>query len=746
MKPKLKIPFLFVAGFVTTVFLADALTQNRGPRRGLPDLPDAITSFGAAVVGEHLYVYSGHTGRAHNYSKNNYSEHFRRLNLNWSGDWEELPMQDPVQGSALVAYDGAIYRVGGVFARNEPKDDDDMHSTDRFARYDPEKKEWTDLTPLPEKRSSLDAAVLDGKIYVIGGWKLAGVAEDAKWGEDYWVADLTKDEIVWESLPKAPFTSRAVAVAATDKYVYTIGGMSDEDSTTAKVYIYDPAAKEWSEGPDFPGAGRLKGFGASAFGIGNKVWASGFDGRVFSLKDGAEEWTDTEYDLETPRFFHRLLPGTKDNLLFLGGAGEDGHMKSMEAVELTTLEAAHAAEKAEAEPAESASATGSKSWPGFRGNGGSHSEAKNLPLKWSEESSVAWSQELDGYGQSSPVVYGDHVIVTSVLGDNKETVRIDCLDLKSGEPVWTQSFDASQQVKKSTYVSQAAPTPVVDGERVYAFFESGDVIALSHEGELIWKRSLTKDFGEFAGNHGVGASAALASSGLIVLVDHDGPSYLICLDLETGEDVWKVDREKRVSWSSPIVAGSGDDEEILISSNGVAESYKATDGTRKWIFEGIEGNTVASPGVSGSHVIVGSSDRGESIAIPRDSSGELGKDAVVWTAEKSASSFGSPLVHDGLVYFVNKAGVAFCNNLEDGSLNWALRLPASCWASPVAAGNRIYFFSTNGTTTVLEANAEKPVELAVSELPTEDRVYGVAFVDANILVRTGSEVVCLRAM
>lgn len=600
------------------------------------------------------------------------------------------------------------------------------------------------MAPLPAPRSSLDAAVLDGKLYVIGGWQLDGSSDDAVWGENYWVIDLTKEDAKWENLPKAPFKARAVAVAATENLVYVIGGIDGEGSTSSDVYIYDPKAERWSSGPAIPSESRMKAFGSSAFGIGDKVWFSGYDGRVLSIADGDEKWADTGYDLEIPRFFHRLIPGVKDDLLFIGGSGKEGHMTSIESVELTTLEARHSAEKASGDKGKTTTAEGETTWPGFRGTGGSGSNARDLPLEWSEESNIAWSFDMAGYGQSSPVVWGDHVFVTSVEGDNKETVRVDCLDLKTGEPKWSKSLEASQKVAKSNYVSQGAPTPVVDGDRVYAFFESGDVVALSHEGEVAWQRSLTKDFGDFGGNHGVGASAVLASSGLILLVDHDGPSYLVCLDLKSGKDVWKVDRERRVSWSSPIVIGSGENEQILISSNGVAESYRTDDGKQNWIFDGIEGNTVASPSAAADRVVIGSSDRGETLALKADGSGTLDESAIAWTAEKSASSFGSPLVHDGLVYFVNRAGVAFCNNLGDGSLNWSLRLPAGCWASPVAAGDRIYFFSTNGTTTVLQANPEKPVQLAVSELPTEDRVYGVAFVDGNILVRTASRVVCLR--
>ena len=387
---------------------------------------------------------------------------------------------------------------------------------------------------------------------------------------------------------------------------------------------------------------------------------------------------------------------------------------------------------------------GQRTWPGFRGPGNSLSQASSLPLSWSDEENIAWKVDLDGYGQSSPVIWEEKVFVTSVEGANKETLKVDCFRLDSGEMLWSRNFEASQKVEKSMYVSQSAPTPVVDADSVYAFFESGDVIALTHDGEKRWSRSLTNDYGKFAGNHGVGSSPALSSTGLVILIDHDAPSYLICLDPATGKNLWKVDRKARVSWSSPIAARVEGSEKILISSNGVAESFDAITGEQDWVFEGIDGNTVASPSAGGGVVIVGSSKKGECRAIPLDGTGKLNEGQVAWVAEESSSSFGSPLVHGNEVYFVNRAGITFCNDLNTGANHWSLRLPASCWASPIAFGDRIYFFSTNGTTTVLEATPKQPAELGNSSLSTDSKVYGVAAVNGNLVFRMESRLVCVR--
>ncbi|MCS7046072.1 MAG: PQQ-like beta-propeller repeat protein, partial [Gemmataceae bacterium] len=150
--------------------------------------------------------------------------------------------------------------------------------------------------------------------------------------------------------------------------------------------------------------------------------------------------------------------------------------------------------------------TPTQTWPSFRGGGSSVSTAKNLPLKWSPTENLAWVAPLPGYGQSSPVVWGNRAFVTAIDGSEKEKLFVVAVDMKSGQVAWQREFPASQKGKNNPIMSRAAPTPVVDKEAVYAFFESGDVIALTHTGVVKWQRFLTKDYGPFKNNHGLGSS------------------------------------------------------------------------------------------------------------------------------------------------------------------------------------------------------------------------------------------------
>lgn len=241
------------------------------------------------------------------------------------------------------------------------------------------------------------------------------------------------------------------------------------------------------------------------------------------------------------------------------------------------------------------SASPPETWPAFRGSGDSITQAKQLPLKWSATENIAWTAKLPGYGQSSPVVWKDKVFVIAIEGESKETLHVLCLDLASGRITWQKQFQASQRIKSSDYVSKGAPTPVVTADRVFAMFESGDLLAFDHSGKELWRRDLVKDFGPFTGNHGLGSSPVPAGDSLLILVAQGSP-YLLSVDMTTGKDQWRTEHAFGSSWSSPSVYIGTDKKPIaLVSSSGVAAAFDVKSGEKIWDMSGLSGNTVASP-------------------------------------------------------------------------------------------------------------------------------------------------------
>ena len=382
-------------------------------------------------------------------------------------------------------------------------------------------------------------------------------------------------------------------------------------------------------------------------------------------------------------------------------------------------------------------------WKEFRGNGSSLlSSREQLPREWSDQNNLSWSIVTPGYGQSSPVIFDQHVFVTSVEGLRKETLSLSAFDLSNGKALWNHGAAPAQSIRDSDMISKAAPTPVADATGVYAFFETGNLVALDHRGQLRWERRLTEEFGQFGGRHGIGSSLRLCQSGVMALVAHDGPSYLICVDPRTGKTVWKTDRRNKVSWTTPAIATHDGLEVALVSSGDRVEGYDTRDGSPLWTLNGFERAFVASPTPIPGGAIIGSSQKGWTGAI-RFGSNARSTPEIVWRATEASANFNSPLVHRSRVYMVNRVGVAFCLDLKSGQEVWHQRLKGPCWASSIGIGELVYFFGVDGVVEVFRA-ADMPVKIAENRLSAQSRLYGVAVRNGRLLLRFGRRLACIQ--
>lgn len=420
-------------------------------------------------------------------------------------------------------------------------------------------------------------------------------------------------------------------------------------------------------------------------------------------------------------------------------------------------------------------------WPGFLGAGNDAGDASSLPLQWGPEKNIAWTVDLPGHGQSSPVAWDGRVFVTSVEGPNKDHCLVHCYQISDGSLLWKASIDSSDPVKDSLYVSRAAPTPVVDGNGLYAFFESGDLVAYTLDGKQRWKRSLSEDYGKFKNEFGLGASLAQTDDRIFALVDDDGPSYVVAIGKNDGEVLWKRDRTPRRSWSSPAIITVDGKPQLVVSSAGPVIAYDPETGADLWEYSSVGGNTGTTPiDLKQGRIMIaaGEGRDGKDVELARKSNvvlqierGEHGYSAKpVWYAEGAAPSWASPIEHQGCTYWVNRAGVVFCFDTQSGALNYKQRTAQSCWATPFPAGDRVYFFGKDGTTTILASGPKfevlsenklwdpeslKPKEDAGKGEPTEERrqaaaqfsgpiQYGYSVVGGNLLIRTGEKLYCVR--
>lgn len=323
-----------VRHYATLVFDAGAAAQSstqsateRVATR-FATLPEATSSFGAAVSDGWLYVYGGHVVPTHSYSTEAVSGKFNRLRLADGKTWERLPDGPPLQGMNLAAYGGKIYRIGGMQPQNKPGEPQDIRSVADVARFDPATGKWEALPPLPVPRSSHDVVVVGNTLVVVGGWTLKG-KEKTEWPDSIELLDLSAPTLTWTRAPQ-PFKRRALVATATDGKVYVLGGFDEKSQVVHSTTVYDVASRTWSSGPDLPG-GSMNGFGPAATVVSGSVFVSVDDGGLYRMNTSAQGWTKVAQ--ATPRIVHRLVTDG-NRVLVLGGARSGKNSDLVEAIEV----------------------------------------------------------------------------------------------------------------------------------------------------------------------------------------------------------------------------------------------------------------------------------------------------------------------------------------------------------------------------------------------------------------------------
>ncbi|MFT3926039.1 MAG: kelch repeat-containing protein [Myxococcales bacterium] len=285
----------------------------------VPLMPHAVTSFGAVAQGNALYALGGYAGVPHAYSREGQSGALWRYPLA-SGEaqasaspvgWTELPALEPAQGMPLVVLRDGLVSVGGMRALNTRDQPEHIVSLSEARSFDLASQHWQSLPPLPEARSSHALVALGDRLYVVGGWTLSGARKDGKFADTMFVYDAARG--AWQSMPQ-PFRLRALAAAVLDGKLVVLGGMNADAKTSQEVHVFDPATQAWSRGPDLPG----DGFGIAATSNGDSLFASARDGVLWALDDVSGTWRNAK-KLAFPRFFHQLVMPDATHVVALGG-------------------------------------------------------------------------------------------------------------------------------------------------------------------------------------------------------------------------------------------------------------------------------------------------------------------------------------------------------------------------------------------------------------------------------------------
>lgn len=397
----------------------------------------------------------------------------------------------------------------------------------------------------------------------------------------------------------------------------------------------------------------------------------------------------------------------------------------------------------------SATAQAENSWPSFQNAGKSVIAEAAIPVEWSAEKNVAWQTPIEGYGQSTPVVSGDQIVITSTSGDQKEKYHVVAYALTTGQKIWQRDFDNPSPAENNAFNSRAASSPVADSNGYVTLFAGGLLAAVGNDGNVRWERNLFTEFGQIEANNGLGASLEQDDENVFVWIERKSDPYLMAVKKSTGETVWKVEGLGGASWATPRLVPTADGNHLVCSANGSLVGFDPSTGNKLWEFTDIEGNNSCTPAPLGDgKFLIGSGTVSSNgvIQIAKQADGTFSA-AYVWQAKKASSNFGSPIAAGGKACFVNRGGVLFLLDLVTGEEVTTARIGVGGLdATPLAVGNNLYVFGTKGETAVVSLTDGK--QLAKNTLWTATgggggpgnfgpALYAAAAVPPYLILRRG---------
>ena len=370
-------------------------------------------------------------------------------------------------------------------------------------------------------------------------------------------------------------------------------------------------------------------------------------------------------------------------------------------------------------------------WRQFRGNDGSSVAASSrLPVTLDDGTNLAWRRDLPGKGVSGAIVVGDRVFVTASSGVGEDRLHVLAFSVASGEPLWERQFWATGRTICHPTSAVAAPTPSSDGQRIYAFYSSNDLVCLDLDGNLQWLRGFTYDSPTAANDTGMASSPLVVDGTVVVQIESQGDSFCAGIDVLTGATLWRVERGQAANWASPVsLSRSGEKELVLLQSGGELSAHDPRSGEQRFLVDG-EYDVIASTVTSERLMIVPS----EGLTALRAEPGS--EYELLWQENQLRPSNASPVVHEGRVYVVNGAGVLVCGDTATGDVLWRVRLKGPFWATPVVAGGHIYCVNQDGVVHVVRLGEEGEL---VSRFELEESVLATpAVADDAIFLRSNA--------
>jgi outer membrane protein assembly factor BamB len=390
---------------------------------------------------------------------------------------------------------------------------------------------------------------------------------------------------------------------------------------------------------------------------------------------------------------------------------------------------------------------GAKFWPRWRGPSGQGYVAPGRYTNWwSPTAKIKWRTAIPGSANSSPIVWGDRIYVTTAESDGAKLSLL-AFNRADGRRVWEAVVPQQGVERVHAKNGYASATPISDGRRIYASFGRHGLVAFDLKGQIVWHRR----FGVIDNYHGPAGSPVLYKDRLFLYQDHNGSSeqraFVAAFDAETGKTLWETPRTESVGWGTPVVISTGARDELVVNSQRRVAAYDPQSGKELWTVKGMTFEVIPTP-VVGENLLFASSGRaGPTFAIRPGGSGDVTGTHVAWSTQRGSPFVPSGLVYDGLLYLINDMqSILTVQDAKTGTLVYQGRLGVAqregFSASPVIVNGELFFTNDDGETFVVQAGRE--FKLLHTATLGERTLASPALVDGVWYWRTAAHLIAIQ--
>ena len=369
---------------------------------------------------------------------------------------------------------------------------------------------------------------------------------------------------------------------------------------------------------------------------------------------------------------------------------------------------------------------------GFWGQGISF--AHNTPVNWNVESgeNIKWTAEIPVGGFNSPVIWEDKVFLT---GANPTQRVVYCYSRIDGSLLWQHVVDnvpgsPAKAPKTTDDTGLAAPSVCTDGERVYAIFGTGDIIALKTDGTRLWAKNL----GVPDNHYGHSSSLLCLNEKLFVQYDTNDGGRLLALKVFDGSIIWDVKREANISWASPVIAELNGTKQLVLTADPIVAGYDIENGNVLWSVECMMGEIGPSVGI-GEGLVFAGNEYATLAAI------DPAKSEIVWEDNEYLPEVSSPLCYKGLLYIATTYGVLVCYDAKSGEKQWEMEFDNGFYSSPMAVEDKVYIVDMEGIVHIVKAGSE--AELIASNAMGEPVMSTPSFANGELFLRSVNTLYCI---